>query len=277
MDPIDQQILDALVEAQQEDEEGLFAFYEQLLRLIATHKATLSLTREALFHPRQLHDWRQSRHPYLHFSALEVDPTPFLGWFQRVALLFEQREEGVLEEVEALDAAACWQLAEQWLEQGKSGQGPLIDSLLANALAPYLERAATLLLPALPLTQWGLPYCPLCGGYPDFALWDEATEGRQLLCERCRTPWTVEEEGCLFCGEDDPQQRGLYLSEDERYRVEVCDSCGYYLKGMAQQRQQTSLLAAERLLTPGLDLLAAQEGFTRPTGRGDKEESDEQT
>ena len=52
----------------------------------------------------------------------------------------------------------------------------------------------------------------------------------------------------------------------------VCDRCGHYLKTIHQPEAQhlpaPPLLPAERLLTPGLDLLAAQEGYTRPLGIG---------
>ena len=52
----------------------------------------------------------------------------------------------------------------------------------------------------------------------------------------------------------------------------VCDRCGHYLKTIHQPEAQRlptpPLLPAERLLTPGLDLLAAQEGYTRPIGIG---------
>ena len=272
---IDKRILRAIAEVRQAmgDEGELFVFYERLLRMTQAKKATPSLkkalTSHILLQSIQASPSRSTNEPYLSANALNLNSAEFYPWLLSIGELFETRDQGALDEAEAIAEEKCVELAHLWFEEGSASLGPTVDALLANALAPYLERASEQLAPHLPLKQWSQPYCPICGGFPDIGLWDEAKGTQKLLCERCRTEWTIAQEGCVFCGEDDPEVYGFYNTEDDLYRVMVCDSCGYYLKMINHQQAKRSqfkpLLAAERFLTPGLDLLAVQEGYTRPT------------
>lgn len=266
----DEQILQALAEARAELDDGLLAFYEQLQRAIVQKKQALTLPAAQLLQAGDATELARQGKPHLAFDALALEAEPFHGWLLEMAHLFEQNDPGALDEMEGIDPAQSVQLARAWFQQGSSGHGPTLDALLANALAPFLELAAERLLPLLPLHLWDEAYCPVCGGQPDFALWGE-TESTQLICERCRAVWGARVVGCLFCGETEPSARGVYSTEDERYLIEVCDSCGNYMKGINEEALapgEEPLLAAERLLTPGLDLLAIQEGYDRPEGRG---------
>lgn len=277
----DEQILQALESAQAllEEEEPLLAFYERLTRAIMAHKRTLrdsnALPTEQIFQAGEASALARAGMPHLTWQALALDAASFYAWLQRVATLWDDYDPGAAEELEGIDAPRSVALAEEWFREGATPRGPTVDAMLINALAPYLEEAAETLLPLLPLHIWEQAYCPVCGGLPDFALWDDAEETQHLVCERCRAEWDARVVGCLFCGETDPEQRGFYSTEDERYRVEVCDSCGFYVKGIDQQALEPGehpTLAAERLLTPGLDLLALQEGYARPEGIGAGEE-----
>ncbi len=271
---VDKQILRAIVDVRHAmgDEGQLFEFYEHLLRMTQAKKGTAalktSLSHNSLLQSVQANSSRTANEPYLSAAALKLTPAEFYPWLLSIAELFETRDQGALDEAEAIEEEQCVELAHRWFEEGSASLGPTVDALLANALAPYLQYAAKQLASRLPLKQWTQPYCPICGGFPDIGLWDEAKGTQKLLCERCRTEWTIEEEGCLFCGEDDPEVYGFYNSEDDLHRVLVCDSCSYYLKMVNHQQAKRSkvkpLLAAERFLTPGLDLLAIQEGYTRP-------------
>lgn len=265
----DKQILAALAEVRQEAGAAgeLFEFYERLLKAISAKKATLSLSAEQLLKLKEGKVLARATEPYLSWEALAIGDELY-PWLLSIANLFDRRDPGALDEVEAVEKEKCVALGQVWFEQGTTSLGPTVDALFANALAPYLERAAELMTPHLPLNRWQQTYCPVCGGFPDIALWNERRGTQKLMCERCRTEWRVAEEGCLFCGEHDPQRYGFYSSEDDLYRVMVCDSCGYYLKMInlwkARRIRFKPILAAERILTPGLDLLAAQEGYTRP-------------
>lgn len=231
----DQQILEALSQARATlDDEPLFALYQRLLQAISLRKAAITLAAEQILHVGAANTLARAGEPHLSFDALGMEAEEFHPWLLQVAGVLASYDPGVLDEVEGLDAGSSLALALRWFEEGDSGAGPTVDALLANALAPYLERAAELLLPRLPLHLWKQAYCPVCAGMPDFALWKEEEGTRLLLCERCRATWHSEDEGsCVFCGEESPESRGFYSSEDDVYRVEVCDTCGHYLKGMS--------------------------------------------
>lgn len=265
----DERIWQLLHEAAAGDEEGgaLFAFYERLLRALAARRRTLSLDGAAVERTGNPAALAGAGDPYLRWEALQLDPATFYPWLQDVAALFEAQDPGALDELEAVEPGESLDLARRWFEEGSSGLGPTVDALLANALAPSLERAAELATPHIPLDLWHRGYCPACGGWPDMARWDEEAMTYTLLCERCRTRWEAGLAGCIFCGESDPELFGYYSSEDDSYRVTVCDSCGHYLKAInaAHDAGDEPLLEAERLLTPGLDLVAIQAGYDRPT------------
>lgn len=271
---LDEQILTALAAAQEEaGEEGdLFAFYTRLLRPLYDRKAALASPLDGLLDPTTATSRLVAGQPALGWATLAPTLSDWASWLRTIAVLFEARDPGTLDELEALPEAEMLAAAQRWYEEGISGFGPTVDALIANALAPYLEWAAEGLRPHLPLERWQEAYCPVCAGFPDFALWDEPRHTFTLLCERCRSQWPHVTAGCLFCGEDDPEAYGFYSSEDDLYRLIVCDRCGHYLKTIhqpeVQQLATPPLLPAERLLTPGLDLLAAQEGYTRPIGVG---------
>jgi formate dehydrogenase maturation protein FdhE len=261
MDSHSSALLSLLHAAQREDESGLFAFYEQLFRLRESYKATLSL-------PPYTALSTSLTTPLLQCHHLGIQEQPFFAWLTRIAELWERQDPGALDELEALSAQEVVEAGEKWYRTGSAGLGSVIDALLANAIAPYLERVAEAVQTEIP-DKWRHSYCPICGGWADMAQYDEKKSRYRCICERCSTEWSIVRDACLFCGENDEERRGYYNSEDDLYRVLVCDNCGYYLKvinGYAARRMAyTPLLAAERLLTPGLDLTAAQEGYTRPT------------
>lgn len=268
---LDDQLLDALAAARAAagpDNEDLYALYESLTRAIAAKRGTLDLTVSRLYQHKEAQARAREDRPHLQFASLGLDPPAFYAWLQQIAAIFEPFDPGAAEEIAALAPQGALALAQQWYETGSADQGPTVDGLLANAMAPYLQRAAELLLPKLPMHLWNAAFCPVCGGYPDFSALDPRHHDHELVCERCQAIWEIRYQGCLFCGESDPEQRGFYGTEDGLYRVEVCDSCGHYLKMVNTQEsrklQTPPRPLVDRLLTPGLDLLAAQEGYSRP-------------
>lgn len=264
---MDTQILAALQAVQQEPDgaNDLFAFYERLIGHLSSKKSTLAAG--GLLQSQAVSLSPQA--PLLTWEALTIQADTFFPWLLSVTTLFDDRDPGTLDEVEALvEPENVLFLAQQWFEEGSANFGPTVDAVLANALAPYLEEAAKQLNTHHSHADWEEKHCPICGGLPDFTLWNERRGSHKLLCERCRTTWTVDHEGCVFCNEDDPNYYGFYNTEDDLYRVIVCDHCGHYLKAInyrqAKRVKLRPLLPVERLLTPGLDLLAIQEGYSRP-------------
>lgn len=255
-------ILRALAAARQQLPElaDLLAFYETLLDFIAVQKRHVSLDLTPYLASLDVDRWAAKGRPVLAFEWLALNEAEFAPWCRRLAVLLRRQ----VPELEVPSGRPLVELARRFYEQGTAGEDPATDVLLLNALAPWLERAAEQFLPHLPVRRWGRGFCPVCGGVPDFEVLISGRT-RTLLCARCRASWPFPANVCPFCGEDDLDLLGYYASEDEVYRVDVCDRCGHYIKGVDRRRYRGELIPeVERLLTPGLDVWAAQEGYSRP-------------
>jgi hypothetical protein len=245
----------------------LYDFYLRLIQRLAARKASLPTSPLPLPATQAAAAERLSAgQPLADFDAEALASHDFGAWACEVRDLLGERDPGLPLEADELSAEQALALAEQSYHRGLTGAGPAYDTILANALIPWLERTAEAAQPLLGAAAWEHTYCPVCGGPPDFAALEPGDQERTLLCERCRTEWRVPPDFCVFCGEDDPGHLGYFATEDDTYRVEVCDSCNSYLKVIRRAAHPDALLAAERLLTPGLDLLAAEHGYTRPAG-----------
>jgi FdhE protein len=128
------------------------------------------------------------------------------------------------------------------------------------ALAPYLQRASEVILPRLDLAVWVQGYCPICGGRPSLALFEETRGARQLMCSRCDSLWPYARVGCPFCRAADKQT--YYPGAFGLYRLYVCPHCNHYLKTVDLREVHREVHpVVERLLTVGMDLAARREGY----------------
>ncbi len=160
-------------------------------------------------------------------------------------------------------------LVADYLAEGHSGSaesigldGTLLDFVLNNTLHPFLRAQAAALEPWFDEGLWFRGYCPACGGQPDLAVFERGTGARSLLCSRCDTEWAFKRLACPFCGNEDPSQLSYYPTKDKRYRLDVCEVCKGYLKTLDCREDWSQVsLPAERVLTVGLDLAAASEGY----------------
>ncbi|MCF6246029.1 MAG: formate dehydrogenase accessory protein FdhE [Desulfobacula sp.] len=122
----------------------------------------------------------------------------------------------------------------------------------ARQLALYLEKDA--------LYNHG--YCPICGSQPDLAFLDEDGK-RYLKCCFCSHQWSIKRMGCSFCGNFDPDKQHYFYSDDEKeYRVNLCDSCGNYIKVVdLRQINRYFYPGLELISTLHLDLKAKEKGY----------------
>jgi FdhE protein len=146
-------------------------------------------------------------------------------------------------------------------------EGDLSDELLAfvlnNALHPFLRAHAEVLAPLLDDSLWYRGYCPICGGQPDFAVLEAGSGARRLLCSRCDNTWLFRRLGCPFCGVTEPDKLSYYLSEDEVYRLYVCQVCNRYLKTIdLRQVSREVIPPVERILTVAMDVAAREAGYS---------------
>jgi len=138
----------------------------------------------------------------------------------------------------------------------------LLAFVLSSGLSPFLRARARELAPLVADAGWRRGYCPVCGGEPDMAALRKGSGRRRLLCSRCDSEWTFRRLGCPFCGNEEPARLAYHPSDDHIYRLSVCESCRRYLKtielrGAAAEHP----LAAERVLTAGMDAAAERAGY----------------
>jgi len=164
-------------------------------------------------------------------------------------------------------AALARELFETWdtltsptldADQAGAQEGPDRLPMLAAgfALAPYLQRAAEAILPRLDLSLWTKGYCPVCGGQPNLALFEQSRGARQLVCSRCDGSWDHQRVGCPFCGSEVKQT--YYPSQDGAHRLYICPDCHHYLKTAdLREIHRPVYPLVERLVLVGMDLAAA--------------------
>jgi len=135
----------------------------------------------------------------------------------------------------------------------------LANFVVNNVLHPFLAAYARALKPLVDDAAWYRAYCPICGGEPDFAALEKESGARRLLCARCDAEWTFHRALCPFCGEE---RLGYYPGSEGAYRLYTCGNCRRYLKTIDLRELAREVnLAAERVLTIGMDVTAREAGY----------------
>jgi FdhE protein len=90
-----------------------------------------------------------------------------------------------------------------------------------------------------------------------------------LRCSFCAFAWELPTYSCIYCREDgDSFVTAAPDEECKSRRLEVCGSCGGYLKTVeVAALSPFPLLAISDLETMALDAAAMEHGYTRPTLR----------
>jgi len=217
----------------------------------------------------------QQGHPLLAPEHLAADGQALAGLFDQIGRIVAERRP---ELGEALAGIRGWlderrdqigALAVEYLREGRvrEGEGSGLDGYLltfifVNALRPFLRAQAQALASWVDDNVWYRGRCPICGGEPDVAALERESGRRRLLCSRCDSEWAFRRVGCPFCGNDDPHQLAYYPSDDEVYRLNVCEKCRRYLKTIdLRQVAGGRLLPAERVLTAAMDVAALEAGY----------------
>jgi formate dehydrogenase accessory protein FdhE len=165
-----------------------------------------------------------------------------------------------------------------------AGNGQLERGLLAFWRAPS-DRQFFAKAIVQPYAQWlaeaGVPpagrdmpragtRCPFCGGTPQLSMFrgagDAALEGagRSLQCATCLTPWPFRRVLCPHCGEEDERKLGYFHSPAfDHVRVEACDTCRHYLKGIDLTRLGIAVPLVDEVASAPLDAWAAEHGYVK--------------
>ena len=105
---------------------------------------------------------------------------------------------------------------------------------------------------------------PACGSWPAFG--ERLGVSRQLRCSFCGIGWRPQVVGCTYCGEEPSHLTRLKDARHTTGWAEPCSGCGGYLKWFdVAEPTRFELLAVEDLASTPLDVLAAQQGFGRPS------------
>ena len=217
----------------------------------------------------------QRGHPLLAPEHLVADGQALAGLFDQMGRIVAERRPELAEAVarirgwldERRDQIGA--LAVEYLREGRVREGEeagldayLLTFIFINALRPFLRAQAQALASWVDDSVWYRGRCPICGGEPDVAALERGSGQRRLLCSRCDSEWAFRRVGCPFCGNDDPQQLAYYPSDDEVYRLNVCEKCRRYLKTIdLRQVAGERLLPAERVLTAAMDVAALEAGY----------------
>jgi FdhE protein len=133
--------------------------------------------------------------------------------------------------------------------------GPFVhalqQSLFTDAVAPALAG-------------WNKGYCPTCGSWPALA---EVVGGhRTLRCSFCSMAWELSTYACIYCEENgEPFVTAAPDEERKDRRLELCSSCGSYLKTVdLAELSPFPLLAIADLETMDLDVAAMEHNYQRP-------------
>ena len=152
------------------------------------------------------------------------------------------------------------------------GLSPDLVWLVAElAVSPFVHALERLLFGhpppgALPsaLDAWNHGYCPACGSWPAVA---EFVGGhRTLRCSFCSSAWEPSTDACIYCRESG-EKFVTAAPNDERKerRLEVCSSCGGYLKTVdVPELSPFPLLSISDIETTDLDVKAMEHGYGRP-------------
>lgn len=111
--------------------------------------------------------------------------------------------------------------------------------------------------------------CPFCGGCPQLSFLqskESSSESgnRDLLCSTCLSSWEFRRVVCAGCGEERPAKLGYFHSpEFDHIRIEACDSCKHYLKGIDLTRLGLAVPLVDEIYGAPLDLWAREHGYTK--------------
>jgi formate dehydrogenase maturation protein FdhE len=109
--------------------------------------------------------------------------------------------------------------------------------------------------------------CPFCAGAPQVSILDSPGEhggGRSLLCATCFTSWPFRRVLCPSCGEEDERRLGYYQTDElPHLRLDVCDTCGRYLKSIDRTRDGLAVPLVDEVAGAPLDVWARERGYEK--------------
>jgi FdhE protein len=224
----------------------LLVFYAQLLR-------AQSEVYQFLLNQR---DWRPS-------GELETDLPVFRSTFATILKTVERAGPSSLVEI-----ARCLQSGEAIDEMLLNyWHAPSDTDFFAKAfLQPYAQYVAQLHDRNAAGNE---RRCPVCNGKPQLSfLQNQETTAesgnRDLMCSKCLSVWSFRRVVCANCGEENPAKLAYFQTTTFNHvRVEACDTCKHYLKGVDLTRSGHAQPLVDEVAAAPLDLWAVEHGYTK--------------
>lgn len=230
----------------------LLAFYAQLLRA-----------------QKDIYESLRSRKNWLPSGDLESDlpvvQSLTTGLLESVA---QHGPKSLSEEAQMLLAAEPDVMAQKLLDYWR---GPWDTQFFSKSIVqPYAHWLAdTRTSPVGRELAGSERECPFCGGEPQVSfLQNEESNAesgnRDLVCATCLCSWKFRRVVCANCGEERPAKLGYFHSpEFDHVRIEACDSCKYYIKGIDLTRLGHAVPLVDEIYAAPLDLWAREHGYTK--------------
>lgn len=216
--------------------------------------------------------------PLLYGETVTIEPTLFHALARDLPHLLPEawplkaEANRVLEALSPLSQPALQALAAAYqtdrlacLETLAGERGVSIEAagfVLQTLFSPFYEHRARPLRPFVADHLWTNGICPICGSSPQMAKVTAGGNQRHLGCDLCLTEWVYPRTGCPFCGEARPDNLPqFHLDGDRGRRVDLCKSCGGYIKTVDEREvRRSTYLPVEDIITAHLDLLAEEQG-----------------
>lgn len=232
-------------------------------------KELLKFYAQLLSAQRDVHEFLCSRQNWLPSGDLEADLPILNDALPAFLRVIESHGPAALAaEAHDLSQADPQLVAERLLTYWHSASD--IQFFEKAFLQPYLRWVAE--SGARPVgreVSVGERYCPFCGGNPQVSFLQNkettAESGnRDLICATCLSSWEFRRVVCANCGEERPAKLGYFQSpEFDHIRIEACDTCNHYLKGVDLTRAGFAAPLVDEIDAAPLDLWAQEHGYTK--------------
>ena len=150
-------------------------------------------------------------------------------------------------------------------------QGGALVAVVGVSIVPLLLACGGAAAPLLQHLAWEAGYCPVCAAWPALAELRGLERRRWLRCGRCGAGWTLPEQLCPFCGNDEFRSLGYLAPEadTESRRAVTCDRCRSYLKTLTTLAPiPPHEVAIQDMTTLELDMAALERDYARPDAPG---------
>jgi formate dehydrogenase accessory protein FdhE len=230
----------------------LLVFYGQLLRV-----------------QKEIYEYLSLRRDCLPTGTLEEDLPGIREMLPELLRRVEASGPPALsEQAQTLLRAGDAELDEMLLEQWRA---PLDIQFFAKAfLQPYARWLAESGASLVGRVREGrAARCPFCAGKPQLSTLQNVeaapeSGGRSLMCSTCLSVWAFRRVVCANCGEERPSQVGYFHSpEYDHIRIEACDTCQHYTKGIDLTRLGLAVPLVDEVAAAPLDLWAREHGYQK--------------